>query len=470
MKLVYSNLHIEVANSLRANDVNNCTVVLACSGGLDSTVMADVVCDLADDFNLTLVVAHLHHGLRGSEADGDQRFVIGLAEQHHCKSINHQVDVAALAKESGQGLEAAAREARYTFLDHVAKDQNAFFILVAHTADDVAESFLMNAARGSGIDGLTSHGKTRKLLNATVVRPLWPIQRAQLRQYAEKHSMEWREDSSNADETFLRNRIRSTVIPALREVFGNEATERISRTVEDLMPSRSIVHWVSSNLADELMKIENGQALLNVRGLKALEAPFQTEALRTILKRLLHQPARRSDIQRVMALVAANAGSRATLTGSLEAIKDHNDVVIRETSNGQVSDDAVEIVINGDGAYISGSQKLEIISRTAPVMSLRSPANEMIADFSSVVGKIVWRQWGDGERFQPFGMEGTSLVSDVLTNSRIPHSQRRSVRVLADDEGILWVCGVRTAERIRVADATKHLLSAKVSTIDGDED
>ena len=429
--------------------------------------MAHVVCDLAKDFDLSPFFAHLHHGLRGVEADADQRFVIGLAEQHHCPSVNHLVDVASHAKDSGKGLEAAAREARYAFFDAVAKDIDARFVFVAHTADDVAASFIMNAARGSGIDGLTSHGKTRELKNATVVRPLWSVTRSKLEAYAQQRNIQWREDSSNANEAFLRNRIRSTVIPALRSVFGDDVTQRMTRTVEDLMPARSIVHTISEECANALTSTITGGVSLNLEGLTMLGSPLQTEVLRTILKQLIHQPARRADIKRLQALVSAQAGSKVSITGGLIAVRERDEIRIHDTIT---EHDVPDIVIDGDGAYVAGHQRVVIEHRDTRDLTLVTPPSMMIGDAKAISGKMVWRTWREGDRFQPFGMDGTTLVSDILTNTGVPHEDRRHVRVLADDEGILWVCGIRTAERLRVTESTTEIVSAQHDLVNEPEE
>ena len=103
-------------------------------------------------------------------------------------------------------------------------------------------------------------------------------------------------------------------------------------------------------------------------------------------------------------------------------------------------------------------------------MELRTPPSVMIADASAINGRLIWRTWREGDRFQPFGMEGTTLVSDILTNNGVPHEDRKQVRVLADDEGILWVCGIRAAERLRVTDSTKEIMSAHHDLVNEQEE
>ncbi len=221
-------LESKLAATWPPSDWDDVTVVVAVSGGCDSVALLRAMVALKSSGAGRLSAAHLNHQLRPA-ANEDERFVVDLCQQLGVICEVERVAVDRLAASSGDGLEAAARHARYRFLQEAAGRLGARFVATAHTADDQAETILHRILRGTGIRGLAGMARSRPLGHATLIRPLLGVRRAELRAYLDALAQPWRDDQSNADLRFTRNRIRHQTMPQLRRHFNSRLTEALLR-------------------------------------------------------------------------------------------------------------------------------------------------------------------------------------------------------------------------------------------------
>jgi tRNA(Ile)-lysidine synthase len=237
---------IRKGNSLRAGD----RVAAAVSGGADSVALLCLLLELREELGIVLSIAHVNHKLRGEESDGDERFVAQLAQQHglelHLRAA--LIDVRHASGNSvGSGIEAAARELRYDFFREIARGGRVSKIATAHTLDDQAETILLRIFRGTGIRGLAGiHPRIifeeKGQAFGEVVRPLLRFRRAALEEFLRERGQEWREDSSNQNVAFLRNRVRHRLVPVIVEEFGETAIEHMSELAEIARAEEE--HWM----------------------------------------------------------------------------------------------------------------------------------------------------------------------------------------------------------------------------------
>jgi tRNA(Ile)-lysidine synthase len=204
------------------------TVLVAVSGGTDSVGLLRAMAALKTGGKGRLCAAHLNHQLR-AEADDDERFVVDLCARLKVACEVGHADVDGLAASAGDGIEAAARAARYRFLEEAAGRLGARFVVTAHTADDQAETVLHRILRGTGIRGLSGMGRVRPLGHAVLIRPLLGIRRAELTAYLDALGQPVRHDQSNADRSFTRNRIRHELLPRLQKHFNPEIVDALLR-------------------------------------------------------------------------------------------------------------------------------------------------------------------------------------------------------------------------------------------------
>jgi tRNA(Ile)-lysidine synthase len=227
------------------------TVLLAVSGGADSVAMLRAVVAISGDARQRLAVAHLNHGLRGRQSDDDESFVAKVCRELSIRCATARVEVERLAARHGDGLEAAARDARYAFLKETAERLGARYVVTAHTADDQAETILHRIVRGTGIGGLHGMPRARQLSPAvTLIRPMLSLRRAQLVAYLDDLGQPYRSDPSNEDTRFTRNRIRHELLPQLAEQYNSGVVDALLR----LGTLSGEVQSVVDKLVDELIE------------------------------------------------------------------------------------------------------------------------------------------------------------------------------------------------------------------------
>jgi tRNA(Ile)-lysidine synthase len=261
------------------------TVVLAISGGCDSVALLRGMCALSGDGVGRLFAAHVNHQLRPG-ADADEQFVRELCREMGIACEVGRAAVEQLADRAGDGLEAAARQARYAFLDETASRLGARFVVTAHTADDQAETILHRIVRGTGIRGLSGMARARPLGHATLMRPFLGFRRAELQNYLKKLQQPYRQDESNANLRYTRNRLRHETIPHLREHFNPEVTEALVRLGTLAAESQRVVDELIDDLFCRHVIVEGSEAArIELAGLRGRPPYVVRELLGAVWRR-----------------------------------------------------------------------------------------------------------------------------------------------------------------------------------------
>lgn len=448
---------------LLSSACENTSIVVAVSGGIDSVVMFHALYAVRERRSLSINLAHVNHALRGSASDADEQFVRDLAARHGCPIHSERIDVSTHAANTGKGIEASARELRYGVLFNVALKTGSPAVLVGHNADDVAETLIMNLARGSGLDGLTSLQPERVVSeHLRILRPLLTMPRSVIKEFAHTYNVQWREDPTNEGLHFQRNRVRHEIMPQMRNVYGPDVGKRIAASSQLLTNARDIVkeavrHKAEGQNAVRQMAdgIDGNEVQIMLNAITNESRGMIAEIVRYALYMLMQQPPSMNDILRTLNLMDCEVGSIATLSGNKQACRERECIAICEAQT-EAHDEAIGI--KSDGLYVAGSVTLEIRRQQASDVILDIQPSSAIINLSAVDGSLIWRRWADADRMVPFGSTHSVLISDILTNAKISHSDRRNCRVLQDSQGILWLCGVRPAERTRVTSATQNVL------------
>ena len=464
------------------------TVVVGVSGGPDSLCLLHVLHRLAPDLSLRLHVAHLNHGLRGAEADADAAFVQETAVVWGLPVVIGRVDVAALAQQAGMSLEEAARHARYSFLAEEAQRVGARVIAVGHTADDQAETVLMHFLRGSGLAGLrgmqpaSDHGfwtpEVELYTGArtiVLVRPLLSVTRVAVMDYCVEQGLSPRFDRSNEDTTFFRNRLRHELLPLLetynpqiRRILLNSATV-LADDYEQLR-GQLLATW-----AEVVLSESSKLLVVDLTRFRVLPASLQRGLLREAVNRL------RSSLRDVGFVHVENAlslartgqtGDRMTLPAGLEIVLGYARLAIGDAGLDLPIAGVPQLPLPGLPLVVPGAIRLEgwLIDATILPAAALPPAWESNAD--------PWQAWFDadvlgadlrlrtrtqGERFQPLGLGGHSKpLAEFFTNAKVPASSRDHWPLLvANEDTIAWVCGLRVDERAKVTTATRRVLHVR---------
>lgn len=256
------------------------SLLVACSGGADSTVLLDLLVRLRPEHGVDLAVVHLDHGWRADSAD-DAEFVRRLARERGLDAVVERRVVEA----EGESREAAARRARLDLAARTVRDRGADAVALGHTADDQLETVLLNLARGSGLRGLGGMRPRRRVDGLLLLRPLLGVRREAVRRYARARGLRWRRDASNRDLSLTRNRVRRRLVPELEAVHPG-ATDSVVRAAELL---REEEDWIESVVAERLDALRReepypGGVALDAEGLRRLPRALQRRLLRAALE------------------------------------------------------------------------------------------------------------------------------------------------------------------------------------------
>jgi tRNA(Ile)-lysidine synthase len=248
-------LESKLAAAWPPGDWSEVTVLLAVSGGSDSVALLRAMAAIKGDGPGRLCAAHVNHHLR-AEADADEAFVVDLCRRLGIPCEVGHAAVTQAAADAGDGIEAAARQARYRFLEDAAGRLGARFVVTAHTADDQAETILHRIIRGTGVGGLAGMARTRPLGHAALIHPLLGIRRAELAAYLDALAQPCRQDLSNADLRFTRNRIRHELLPWLAEQFNSGVIEALLRLGTLAGETQAVVDRLATDLLERCVRAD----------------------------------------------------------------------------------------------------------------------------------------------------------------------------------------------------------------------
>jgi tRNA(Ile)-lysidine synthase len=438
-------------------------VLVAVSGGADSTTLLHALNALREDLQCELHVAHLNHQLRGAESDNDAQFVKDMAGSlgipFTCRTLGE--DWAARVK--GMSLEEAARDLRYEILEEVAREAGAHRIATGHTADDQAETVLMRILRGAGPGGL---GGIRPVRDGRIIRPLLFCRASEMRDYAEAASLSPRIDSSNQDPRFLRNRIRHRLVPILEQEFNPgivRALGRISAVERDV---DRYLREAAKNALETMAESSTGKIGLALDRFRDYDRILQAYILRAAIEEIRGHLADISlaHIRAVLRLAQEQETPfrQVALPDSLVAYLER-DLLVLDRAGETGRPEEQEVAVPGTTRAPDFGLKLQtlFLSSAGPTSPVGTSENVAHLDWEALRPPLRVRGWRDGDRFRPLGMDGRKKLQDFFVDEKIPRSLRKRMPLLVDQETIHWVIGYRTSEESKISDETKRILQVK---------
>jgi tRNA(Ile)-lysidine synthase len=427
-------------------------IVVAVSGGLDSMVLLDLL--VASELNIRgrLVVAHFNHQLRGAESDADAVFVEESARSYDLPFELGCADVSLKAKELSGGLEAVAREVRHSFFASLSNRLGCSTVALAHHLDDQVETFfirLFRGAGGRGLAGMSVLSSSHLDPEVKLVRPLLELRRIEIEAYAQELGINHREDESNNDTRFLRNKIRHDLLPYMFELFNPSIHRQIIKTMglvgddSDCIDAIAMKWLSKENTAFEKLPVAVQRKVLQRQLFsKSVESSFDlVESLRTKLNQAIEvSPGKR--------LIRKE-------TGMIEWLPFMNKRVF--------SIDRCEIDLFGKKDEIEFDGLKFWFERVSGGLDkfaeLGQKSNREVFDARSLGSHITLRHWSPGDRFQPIGQTGEKKLQDLFVNKKIPLSERHRRAIGESDDGrLFWVNGLRIADPFKVTVSTTELL------------
>ncbi len=423
------------------------SILVAVSGGLDSMVLLHSLYALSGKYSWRIAVAHFNHGLRGPESDADQCLVSKFSEQLKLKiTLGDWIKDPKPIKE--QGLEMAARERRYEFLSKAAIKHRCKYIATAHHADDQAETFLWRMMRGSGGEGLGGMRPLSSLARKPEIklaRPLISVNRSSIKEYADDNAVPFREDSSNSDPKFLRNKIRRKLIPYLKIYFSSEIQTSICQS-QNLVSTDS--DYVKQSARERIDSDKRTPFSILHVAVQRWAIWHQLIELGVEPQFYLIESLRTSPDQ----LISLNSTERIDC--------DRNGIIHLQPIKTLAFCKKQKVINIGTQWAKHEFSNLAISCRTT--QKRPSGFDGELFDADKLSKKIILRHWKPGDRFQPIGCQFDSKLQDIYTNSKVGAAEKRTRILACNDSGTpFWVQGLRIGEMAKITSNTKRYLSWK---------
>jgi tRNA(Ile)-lysidine synthase len=467
---------VRTQESIRPGD----RIAAAVSGGADSVALLCLLLDLRAELGIVLSVAHVNHRLRGEESDQDECFVAQLARQHglelHVQAAPvHGSQSSGKGSEKGSelrsGIEAAARELRYGFFRQLARERRVAKIATAHTLDDQAETVLLRLFRGTGVRGLS--GIHPRIVFADegrafgeVMRPLLGFRRAALLEYLRERHQSWREDSSNRDLAFLRNRVRHRLLPMIREEFGEAAIEHMGELAEIARAEEA--HWLDGHPEvatplDDASDEPRPAAPLPVGPLLALPLASQRRLVRSWME------ANASNlsisfrlVEEALELARGASGRKQELPARWSLRRGRQQLLLLATC-GDVAD--YQYALPVPGAVEIRELGACIEARVVDTGAVREEERGQLLDPARLPKEVVIRNWQAGDRFWPAHTAAAKKVKDLLSDRHATGAEKKLWPV-AVGEGceLVWMRGFPVPAAMRApAGASRAIWIQEIS-------
>jgi len=430
--------------SLRNSTGEEKKFLVAVSGGVDSVILANLMNECGLDFG----IVHINYRLRGEESEGDAAFVSQLAQSMKKTHFEYRLSDEELADLQSGDLQQKARAIRYTKFHELATRGGYDFILTAHHGDDQAETILFHFIRGSGPSGL---GGMRSL-DGRICRPLLSFTRYDLLLYAQSAGLTWREDTSNASTRYTRNRLRHEILPVLDAVIPG-ISERLNRLSPLYQENETLLREVMRTIIERIVQHVESTERIALSDLSSYPYPRLL-----LLHWLAPHGFSRGQTEQAFDLIETSPGTR--LFGPERTLWRERDALeLRENTPPKES----EIILTERSFGLENEYGISFEKVASTTHHLDPSPLLAQLDASRVEFPLIVRPWKTGDRLVPLGMSGTQLVSDILTQRKVPSSKRADALVVVSGEEIIWVVGHRISAHHAVSPNTQTVLILRVN-------
>lgn len=399
-----------------------------------------VMLDLFRKSGFEIAIAHCNFQLRGQESNEDQAFIEKYSKENSIPLFVTQFDTKAFAEDFKLSIQVAARELRYKWFYELLESHHYDYVITAHHADDNIETFLINLSRGSGLEGFTGI----PIQNDKTIRPLLDFGREEILNYARQHAIKWREDSSNASDKYLRNKIRQEIVPVLKSLNPN-LLPSFQNTLENLQQAMSLVDDASRIVYRKVVLDEENQKKINLKEL------LQLPNYKAYLYQWLN-PFGFKAWNDIYNLVESQSGKQIFSEG-FKLLKDREYLILSPLVK---IDKGEKYLIENNEKEVNFHIKLSFCK----VSTASNASNKTIfVDQNKLKYPLVLRRWEEGDVFYPLGMNGKSKkVSKFFKDEKFSLIEKENTWLLCSDDQIVWIVGIRQDERFKTETTTKQII------------
>jgi tRNA(Ile)-lysidine synthase len=432
-------------------------VVVALSGGPDSTALLVILTQIAEEIGFNLIAAHINHGLRGEESNEDEKYSRELSEKMGVAFVAHKIDKTGVAK--GVSPEDYYRRQRYSFLNKVAQEQRAKKIALGHNLQDQAETVLLNLLRGSGLEGLKGILPMR---DGKFIRPLIEVSRREIISFLNAAGIQYRQDSSNESKQYLRNKIRGELIPYIKEKFNPKIEENLAQTAEILRNEDEFIRqYVLEAIDSPYIQRKKNLISLNITYINKLPQAIRLRSFKALLESLnpekngfsfIHIKSLENLAQRKV------SGKRISLPADIAARREYDNLIL-ERKKASPKHKEYEYTMK-----IPGSINIQARNRTIRLQTTNrdyidwGSENKVYMDLEKISLPLILRNRRDGDWFQPLGMKGRKKIKTFFIDRKIPRNERDEIMLIADQISVVWIEKMHLNDRVKITKETKNVL------------
>ena len=442
------------------------TIVLGISGGADSVCLLKILARWKEAWGISLRAVHVHHQLRGEEADADERFVRELCENEGIPCRVFHEDVQGMAQREKIGLEEAGRIARYRCFATVCEDVGGGKIALAHHQDDLAETMLHHLVRGTGMAGLCS----LKPVSGNRIRQLLCLEKEEILVYLEAAGQPWRTDSSNLEDDYTRNRIRHHVLEELKTEVNPRAVRHMAQLSEELEETRAVLAQVAAEKRRQYVR-KSEKGMLLAEELKKEPDLIGRQIVHDLLNEISgnQKDFTRIHVEAVQELWNRKVGARRDLPYGMQAIRTYDGIYLERKAEKCETRDSeknagIQINVHSEGTESFQIEELTLtVSRTARDFG-EIPEKKYTKwfDYDRIKQTLVIRHRQPGDRICLFDGGGSKKLKDYLIDRKIPAQKRDQLWLLADGSDILWIIGDRISAAYKVTAESQRILQAEI--------
>ncbi|MFJ1472925.1 tRNA lysidine(34) synthetase TilS [Capnocytophaga cynodegmi] len=440
-------------------------ILVAISGGVDSMVLATLFYQL----NYDIILAHCNFQLRGEESDQDEIFVRNFGENLAVKTIVKRFDTSQFSAESKLNTQLSARKLRYDWFYEIASENQCDYIATAHHADDNLETFIINLSRGSGLDGLL--GIPQK--NGKIIRPMLLFSREEILEFAKQNSIHWREDSSNQTEKYVRNKIRHTIIPVLKEIHPT-FLENFKETQHYLSQSSRFIEENIQKIKEQCFEEREYQTIIRLEPLRnvsdidfVLHKLFYPYNFRNIsdLKKMLYAESGKQLFSPTHHLISGRDYLVLMKTSLKNKELESEGIIFLINENHFDKKDTIKLSISDVRSYLSLEMTIlkRDINHFFDLEQLKNENNEVAYfDYDTLQFPLMLRHKKEGDFFYPIGMQQKKKLSKFYIDEKYSLFDKDQQWLLCSQENIAWVIGKRMDNRFKVTNKTQRILKVSI--------
>ncbi|MBP0979624.1 MAG: tRNA lysidine(34) synthetase TilS, partial [Oscillospiraceae bacterium] len=425
-------------------------IIVGLSGGADSVALTYFLYKLSDYFKLKIIACHINHGLRGEEADKDQKFVRSYCNKLNIKLLEKNLDLIKLSKQSSKSIEELGRYVRYEFFNECSEKYKAK-IATAHNLNDSVETVILNLIRGAGLKGLCGIPKSRD----NIIRPFIDFTRQDIETYCKENLLIYMTDSSNLSIDYNRNLIRHRIIPVISKINPN-FTSTINRNCDIILKDEEYLSKLALDILKKISYNNNYYYYYSIRELEKYEINIKNRVIKLILKSY-KLPYSYQKIKIILNFIFEKKNTRRLMINNNYYIyKNNNYFEIKKINKNLKKDLNIKLFDNNTKDYIN----FDIIKYSELEEKIKKDKSilKKCIDLDKISGEPILRYRKDGDKIKLAYRKVTKSLKKLFNEEKISEEDRSNILIICDALGVIWVQDFGSDERVNVSSQTKNIL------------